>query len=131
VTESEVDEITFEALKLALGSKGKMRFRIASGSMEPIIPTNSEIEVFPLDRRPEKFDIIVFWTRKILMCHYVLHLNVIPSHTGENLIITGGLNNAEDWPISANQVLGIVRSPELTKFHRFTISFKRWLRRRT
>ena len=122
-----VDKFTFETLKHIIATKGKVRFKVASGSMEPLIAVNSEIDVYPLQGKPKKFDIIVFWDGQILTCHYVRHVNAIPASNGEELFVTGGLDSRfEDWPVRTSQILGILKEPVISGFWQFRLLIGRW-----
>lgn len=117
-------------LKVLLKAKGQMKFRVATDSMEPVILTTSNVNVTPITAPLEVFDIIVFWDGSRLMCHYVWHINSLPSSSGEKVFVTRGLRTGEDFPINEADILGIVTSHCLPLRFRLEVKFKSLLRRK-
>ena len=120
-----VSEEKFLSFKENLRDRGNMNFRIASGSMAPLIQIGDEIEVSLISKPLKRFDIIVFLSESILVCHFLWHINRLSTRKGEWLYITKPLfpKNAEDWPFPEKQILGIVTSHRLTLWMRMKIVF--------
>jgi len=99
----------FERLKADLAANGKLRCRLITGSMAPLMPVGEIIEVAPLRGDIAPFDILVFMTDERLTCHYVVHANRLKDH--DPVIVTRGLASGhEDIPIRRSAVLGRVVS---------------------
>ncbi len=103
--------IEFEAARKRLISRGKLRCRIVSDSMYPLLDVGSEIEVEPVTR-PERFDLVVFWERSRLTCHYVWSLNSVDDPP---TVTTRSLKNPneDDLPVPLDKILGRVVSHAL------------------
>lgn len=90
-------------LKNKLAKDGRINCRIISGSMEPLIMTNDFVDIEPLSGELKKFDILVFFQKDKLICHYVTHVNL-----SDGKIITANLIGGEDLPFEKDQILGKV-----------------------
>lgn len=111
-------------LKKELKKKGLLCFNVVSGSMEPIIKTGEKIIVQNFESEPSEFDIVVFFQRGILICHYIWHVNQMRSKEGHLIYVTRGLHGREDLPIEADQVLGRVTSHRISSWNRLRITLK-------
>ena len=120
----------FDAALLLLQAKGRMPMRVASGSMLPVIQVGEVIDVEPLgpDEVPARFDILVFWNERLLICHYLWHVNQLRNPGEARTFITRSLGGHEDLPFSESQVLGRVVSHRLSRFWRFRLALTRVLR---
>jgi signal peptidase I len=110
-TTSKISLEDFEFLKKLVVLKGSISATIESGSMEPLIMTGDKITISRIDNLAalKRFDIIVLWSGKILICHYVLHRNQVFKQNGENVIVTRGLRSrGEDLPVDESRILGRV-----------------------
>lgn len=80
---------------------GYSLFQVKTGSMSGTIEIG-DIVIVKLTKEVEKEDIITYEHEKILITH-----RVIEKH-GDNLITKGDANNAEDKPITTDEVIGKV-----------------------
>lgn len=114
----------FEALKNDLKDKN-LSMTVASGSMEPVIMTGEPIEVTMVKEPLAPFDIIVFWNTEVFIGHMVWHVNTIPSHDGQRVIVTRPLKRgADDFPITENQILGKIISHRVPWIWRVRLSLR-------
>lgn len=117
--------IEFESLRTVLEIKRRLDFTVVTGSMEPLIRTGSRIEVEKLAEPLKKFDIIVFFSRQKLVCHYLLHVNSILSPLGKKTYVTRGLANGyEDFPCDEDLIFGRVVSHKIPVLTRLMISLR-------
>ena len=111
---AEIDIDAFQKLKMNLKTQNSKLFQVVSGSMEPLIATGEFIEVKALRESPRRFDILVFWSDEILICHYLWHVNQIRFSNGEHILITRSLRGQEDIPFSESKLLGKVISHRIS-----------------
>ncbi len=105
-----MDRANFEQLKDQLKTNGVLKIKIISGSMSPIIKTNQNIIIKRSEREDlKRFDIIVFYQKKKLNCHYVHSLNTLINSD----IVTRNLNGYFDLPVPEQDLLGICISHKI------------------
>jgi hypothetical protein len=122
-------EEQFQTVKKSLASSGSKQIRIMSGSMEPLIATDELLTVYPLKRPPQVFDILVFWSGKIFICHFVSHTNQLTWNETQKRITTQSLAGfGEDFPILERQVLGIVQGKRIPWHFRIKFLWRRFRR---
>jgi hypothetical protein len=116
----------FEILREYLSHKKIIISTIISGSMEPLIKIGGKISIAPITESFKKFDIIVFWNGRFLICHYIWHLNelMVPGSNGRNYITRGLRHRREDLPCASENILGKVTSHKLSKWARAKILLK-------
>lgn len=125
-----VDKDQFEFLRAILKKRTVMPIEIVTGSMVPLISVGEVIQVAPLNKTPKRFDIIVFWNKKILVCHYIWHCNSLEVQSGKQTFVTRGLVNPhEDIPCDEERILGRVISHKIPKSMRVKQWFKTFLGR--
>ncbi|MCK5883675.1 MAG: S24/S26 family peptidase [Bacteriovoracaceae bacterium] len=119
------DQLTFIKLKKRLHQFGQLDFRICSDSMCPLIEVGKKIIVAPLDEPLHPFRIIVFWTGKRLIAHYVWHENRINIFKRKT-ILTRSLKRPyeSDLPIDVENILGVVSNYKISLLSKFFISFR-------
>lgn len=109
---------------------GRVAFTVVTGSMEPVIMTGEQIEVAPVATIDElrTFDILLFWNGKLLVCHYLWHINSIPGPDGSRTVVTRPLAsyNAEDIPTSMQHVLGKIVSHKIPFWSKLKIVLHKW-----
>lgn len=119
--------LQFDSAKKALRKQGRLGLRIHTPSMEPLIPAQDLVEVTPLKSAPSVWDIIVFWQGDRWLCHWVFHINALPSAEGKSIFLTRPLNqHGEDLPVEEDQILGKVVShsiPFMTRLKLIFLSF--------
>ena len=106
-----VDLATFTELKKELAQGLPLKVQIISGSMEPVIMTGDEVRVTVVQFESlKRFDPIIFWNGKMLVCHYVWHFNHIRSPSGERIVLTRAMKGKyPDFPTPESQILGIAQ----------------------
>lgn len=115
----------FGKFKQRLHDEGALGIRILSGSMEPLIQTGEELQVIPIkdvaDLKP--FDIIVYWDRDILICHYLWSINQrFRTDAGLRIFGTRSLaSQREDFPIDESQILGRVIGKRISRWQQMKI----------
>lgn len=92
-----------------------LKYKVASDSMEPLIPVGAELLFEPVEQADiRRFDILVFQGSKSLMCHYVWHVNKV-YNKGD--ITTRNLVNGEmDAPFEFDKVKGRVTNFKIGYF---------------
>ncbi|MCC6278511.1 MAG: S24/S26 family peptidase [Oligoflexia bacterium] len=125
----KVDHEKFLALKSQLTENKLTCFNVASGSMEPLIGTNTNVMVRTTTLELSQFDIIVFWckSRQILICHYIWHINRYFKKEDQKILVTRNLHSGEDLPIPEGHVLGKVVSHKIPLATRLKLIFRNWL----
>ncbi len=119
---SRIEDREFFALKEFLGRKGKMRFPVVSGSMEPVIMTGEVIEVVPIASRLNAFDIIVFHQEGQLVCHMVVKSQ---SSLSDQQVLTSGYRYQYfDLPVKKDKVLGYVTSHRISFWRRVKFTWR-------
>jgi hypothetical protein len=122
-------EDQFQSIKKSLLASGSMQIRIMSGSMEPLIATNEVLTIQPLKRSPQIFDILVFWSGKIFICHFVSHTNELTWNETEKRLTTQSLmGGGEDFPFLEKHILGVVQGKKLSWFFRLRFLWRRFRR---
>jgi hypothetical protein len=109
-----------------LGSGGRLKCRVVSGSMEPVIAVGEAIEVerLPLNGVDglKRFDIVLYDTGEKLVCHYFWGCNRHPEADGSLLCLTRSLDESgEDLPVPTSSILGRVTSHRLPWHRRAAI----------
>jgi signal peptidase I len=102
-------ELSFsEFQKLREASGPIFKFRVVTGSMEPLIPVGASVIVDgATEIKPH--DIIVFWQDQKLICHVCWHENRVIRQEGQRIYVTRPLRGAfRDFSILQSQVLGKV-----------------------
>lgn len=109
-------------MKAELHRKGTLAFRVVSSSMEPVIMTGNPILVHPTGLEAlKRFDIILFWNGRLLICHYLWHVNSFTEPNGSKMMVTRpllGFGRQEDLPTPSTHLIGRVgnhRIPTWTK----------------
>lgn len=102
-------KITWEEFEVLRQSKTPLyKFKIVTGSMDPLIPVGSNV-VVDTTAEIKLSDIIVFWQDNKLICHILWRKNKIISQHGQVILVTRPLfGRRTDLSITANQVLGKV-----------------------
>lgn len=102
-------EITWEEFEVLRQSKTPLyKFKIVTGSMDPLIPVGSNV-VVDTTTEIKLSDIIVFWQDNKLICHILWRKNKIISQNGQEILVTRPLfGRRTDLSITANHVLGKV-----------------------
>lgn len=114
---SAIDARQFEGLKKELEREKRARFTVVTGSMAPLIKAGDMIEVEPLaGSQPRRFDILVYWDGKILICHYVWHLQLAFQGAEQEFITRPLASTLDDLPVPSSRVLGRVISHKLSFF---------------
>lgn len=93
---------------------------IVSGSMIPVINVGETIEVEVGNLDLKRFDIVVFFSKDRLICHYVWRMNRIVKPI---LIQTRSLSGGLDLPIALEDYLGKVTNFQLSGWQKFKILF--------
>lgn len=117
----------FAAVKKQLHLQKKMIVRIVSGSMEPLIKTgeNIELEEFASFAQLKRFDVIVFYYRNTLICHFLWHVNDVIKRDGKTILVTRPLaRNGEDFPVTEDMVLGWIPSKQMTFFQKLKATLR-------
>ena len=114
-------KITYEEFKeLKKNFDEFSKVRILTPSMAPLILVNDMVVVSPLPKdlnKIEPFDILVFWQKDKLICHFF-----IKNENG--IYITRGLNNKyNDEPVQEDHLYGIVIKPKVGRIKRFFLKF--------
>ncbi len=93
------------------------KFRVVTGSMEPLIAIGSGVIVeVTADIKPH--DIIVFWQDNKLICHVFWKKNEIIRSQGHEVLITRPLlGRAWDVSIQPSQVLGKVLNYKVPRWY--------------
>jgi hypothetical protein len=114
-----------QAVGALIRLRGKVRFTAASGSMEPLIMTGSQIEVGPIDSFDDlrTFDILLFWNGERLICHYLWHINTLTNPDGERTVVTRPLASyqGEDLPVPTGHILGRIISHKISFWRKLAI----------
>jgi hypothetical protein len=126
-SEEQKREISWpEALSVrtAIQREKRVSFNVVSGSMEPLIMTGSQIDVAPVVALDELrvFDILLFWNGRLLICHYLWHINAIPNADGSRTVVTRPLAfNGEDLPVPEDHILGKIVSHKISFWRKLKI----------
>jgi hypothetical protein len=114
IQSSLVDEDQFAELKKRVSESKRMKFVVATDSMLPCISPGEEVEIEPITAKLKRFDIIVFWDGKSLVCHVFWHRNSL-AWGGPPLFVARALDTrlGEDLPASDEALLGKVVSHRL------------------
>ncbi len=101
------------------------KYRVASGSMEPVIKIGAELDLEEVTLPDlKKFDIIVFREGDKYTCHYIWHIN---QHIDAGMITTRNLDGYKfDHPFHFNEVIGRVKNYQLPLWIRLKLIF--WVR---
>ena len=114
-----------ESVKEAIRKEKRVGFTVVSGSMEPVIMTGQQIEVAPIDSLDDlrTFDILLFWNGKLLICHYLWHINSLPGSRRLKLVITRPLASlkGEDLPVPVEHILGRIVSHKIPFWRKLKI----------
>ena len=122
----EFTEDKFQSLKTDLAKRQRLPIRIMSASMEPLIKTDELIQIRPLSRPIQKFDILVFWWNRRFICHFVSALNQVDWNEGQRRVVTQSLQSrGEDFPFPEQFILGIVEGKTIPLLYRLRFELKR------
>jgi signal peptidase I len=94
------------------------RGTIVSGSMEPIIKTGERVMVDVGNQDLKRFDIIVFYQKDKLICHYLWSIN---QRLKPKLLQTRSMYGHKDFPIKEEQYLGKVISHKINLWRKLLI----------
>lgn len=100
-----MDSLEFHIIKKKLFEGESLRLKVASDSMMPVLKVGQEINVtFRPISNLKKFDTVVFFQDKCLMCHFLW------AKQDKNTLITKSLKNPRDvdWPVNESDYLGFV-----------------------
>ncbi|HEX4923532.1 MAG TPA: S24/S26 family peptidase [Bdellovibrionales bacterium] len=128
MSDTPVDEQMFEFLKGALRSRGELSVVLKGESMMPLIQPGTNVKIVPVQGPLRRFDIVVFLQphKKILIAHYLWHVNHLQTREGEDIIVTRALNGgAEDFPVPSSRILGLIAGQRLPLWTRLRLSFGR------
>lgn len=126
-------EISWEEFtKLRQDGGPVFKFRIVTGSMEPLIPVGASVIV---DGQAEikPHDIIVFWQDEKMICHVCWHENKVIQQDGQKIFVTRPLvGGRRDFSILESQILGRVLNYKLPTWRLWLMRWEdlRHLRRR-
>lgn len=124
---AEITQDLFASLKAR--PRSGLKFVVVTPSMEPVIMVGQQI-IVETGRPPKRWDIIVWWDGKKLICHVLWHINQVVTLAGETVYITCPLRGSSlDLSIPSSQVLGTVSNFQLTWTWRLRIWWNH--RRRT
>jgi signal peptidase I len=128
---STLTEEEFRKIQHQLRSENSLGFKVATGSMLPVIPVGAPIVVEKITTPPKKFDILVFFDGSLLICHFLWHVNTHPDSDGNVIYVTCGLSNwpDEDLPVPSNRILGRVVSHQLGRGTKARLILKALFRR--
>lgn len=109
MVQSQFTESEFRELHERLKSDGVGRVTILSGSMEPLIKVGQSIEIVPAPDPSElrPFDVVVFFTGRIFICHYVT--TVVQSANQRWEIQTRSLVGGFDEWFDSKMILGLAQ----------------------
>lgn len=100
-----------------------IKYRVISNSMEPLIPTGSELILEKVDSlNLKQFDIIVFEEKDMLICHYISHINKL--YDRGYITTKSLLNGLEDVPFSPEKVKGRVTNFKISTLLKLRIFFR-------
>lgn len=102
-------EISWEEFEVLRQSQTPLyKFKIVTGSMDPLIPVGSTV-IVDTTAEIKPSDIIVFWQDNKLICHIFWRKNKIISQNGQEILVTRPLfGRRMDLSITAPHVLGKV-----------------------
>jgi signal peptidase I len=124
MTESEL-KFSFVAYQQKIKRDGYVLVRLVGSSMLPLLRDGDLLRIDLLEQEPKPWDILVFWNNKVLVCHYLLHINHIRNSKGERIYVMRGLNNVgEDLPIVHSQILGVYKGKVISR----AILLQAWIR---
>lgn len=117
----------FHKIKEGIDDGHPYQFTVVTDSMAPLIqPPEQIIVVKHPESSYQKFDVIVFFEKERLVCHYISHINHLPSPEGEQVYITRGLKNTgTDYPVSKSMILGLVVSHRLSWLQKIKEAFRK------
>ncbi len=120
------DEQPYEKMRRKFQALGETTFNMVSDSMAPLIPPDTLVTAQVVRKKLRRFDIVVFWEKSEsqLVCHYVWHINTLPSLADAQIIVTRALQRRADFPLAENQLLGVVVSHRLSKAMRLRITLR-------
>ena len=124
----ELSQDKLENLIRVVKNKKNLIGQIMSGSMEPLLLVGDQIEIFPCQfSELKKFDIIVFGAGKILVCHYVWHINRKSWGKKSTSLVTRSLKGrGEDFPITENEIVGIVKKLKIPLSTKISLIVRSW-----
>lgn len=118
---AEVTKEIFEKLKTSEISFQK--FKVISGSMEPLIPVGETVLVH-INAKVKRFDIVAFWGHDKLICHVLWHFNKFNRTKDEQIFVTCPLNGRfPDLSIRQQDILGPVVNYRLSFWHKLRMSW--------
>lgn len=104
----KLDRDQFEILKKKM-QNGPMTIRIVSDSMSPLISVDEKLSLFPLmNKKPEKYDIFVYFDGQILICHYFEKEEKVLGQDSPVWIFRPLKYDGEDFPVNPKDILGFV-----------------------
>ncbi len=97
-------------LKQELKRAKKLKIKIMSGSMSPVLKTDEILEVswIPKNFEPQKYDIFVYWDGMRLIGHYFYEKANLLNDQNEVWIFKCLIAKSEDFPVARKEVIGIV-----------------------
>lgn len=107
----------FEALKIRLQKDSLLKVKIISGSMEPLVMTNSFVEVFPVRKDHEYLPFRLYIYRDLkgkLICHYFWKRSTVDTN---NLLFRCLKGGNIDYPVKENEVLGVILGKKVNFHH--------------
>ncbi|MCR9202935.1 MAG: hypothetical protein NXH75_00015 [Halobacteriovoraceae bacterium] len=119
-----MEEIPFdiEVLRKKLLRGDIVSLQVVSDSMEPVIKTGESIDVGHISLKSLRpFDIILFFQGGRLNTHLLVKTDEI-----NNQFITQPLKlpKHNDYPLSGDEILGIVKNKKLNLWHRLRVSLR-------
>ena len=109
-----VDPLSCEFNRTLLAKLGRMKCRIVSDSMEPLLRVGDVVEIEPAKIEVlRRFDILVFQQYDKMLCHFLWNKNSTGKHPS---ITTRSLKKprADDLPITPDLLLGRVVDRKLS-----------------
>lgn len=121
----------FLKIKKLIDLKKKLRGKILSNSMKPLIMAGEFIHISSAKERIENlktFDVIVFWQNNQFISHFLWKKNTIKANK-KSTYVTRSLQNIwdEDLPITESDILGVVDHIKIPPLTKMKIIFKNWI----
>jgi hypothetical protein len=118
-----------EMIRAWLTKTGSFTCRIASDSMAPVLKTGDrvQVEAVPDPEKLERFDIIVFKTTDVLMCHFVWNHNRMGHNPG---ITTRSLLHpwSNEEPLGYASVIGKLKERRIPAFRQLVLLVGNFIR---
>ena len=129
--EPEFKELSWDKfleLKLLIQKFKTIEVNLMGKSMNPLMHQGDKVHVtkFESINKLKRFDILVFWSGDLLVCHYFWRKNSIFIDSElDPVIMTRPLNpiRAYDAPIKASQILGTVNDVKISFWLKLKVAY--------